>query len=260
MVVAEDITERKRAEQALASTRNELAQVARASTLGELAASIAHEVNQPLAAIVTNGHACLRWLDAHPPDEREARAAVDRIVRDANRASEVITRIRGFLRRCEVQRNPVDLGQVVDDVVDLVRTEVQSRHVTVCCQRNEGLPPVQADRVQIEQVVLNLLVNGLEALGRTSGTARVLRLETSRTDDGQVRLDVHDHGQGIDPAVRDHLFDAFQTTKPNGLGMGLAISRSIIEAHGGRLWVDASSGSGTTFSLTLPVDAGEGLA
>lgn len=256
VVVAEDITEHKRAEQALARARHELAQVARASTLGELAASIAHEVNQPLAAIVTNAQAGLRWLDARPPDEAETRAAVQRIIRDANRAGDVITRIRAFLQRGELPRSALDLNALVADVLDLVRAEAQGRGVALHYAPAARLPRVAADRVQIQQVVLNLVMNGLEALQR-AGT-RQLTLRTGRhDDDDSVRVDVRDSGPGIDPTIRAHLFDAFQTTKPDGLGMGLAISRSIVEAHGGALWAAPDPGPGATFSFTLPADTAD---
>lgn len=267
LVVAEDITEQKRAEHALARTRHELAQVARASTLGELAASIAHEVNQPLAAIVTNGHASLRWLDALPPNEAEARAAVQRIIRDANRAGEVITRIRRFLQRGEVARGALALPAVIADVLALVRSEAQARQVTLHAEVDAALPDVVADRVQIEQVLLNLLMNALEALGRppdapgtpapaSAAGLREVRLHAQRHGPGCLRLTVRDSGPGIAPAVRERLFDAFQTTKPDGMGMGLAISRSIVESHGGQLWASANpDGPGAAFSFTLPLCA-----
>ncbi|WP_089417502.1 ATP-binding protein [Vitreoscilla filiformis] len=266
LVVAEDITEHKRAEHALARTRHELAQVTRASTLGELAASIAHEVNQPLAAIVTNGHASLRWLDAAPPDETEARAAVQRIIRDANRAGEVITRIRRFLQRGEVAHSALALGAVLADVLALVRSEAQARQISLHLEVAEALPLVMADRVQIEQVLLNLVMNALEALGRADDApsdavqevreVREVHLRALRHSPSCVRLEVADSGPGIAPAVRERLFDAFQTTKPDGMGMGLAISRSIVESHGGRLWVAPNVGApGVTFSVTLPLHA-----
>jgi PAS domain S-box-containing protein len=257
VVVAEDITEQKRAEQGLARARSELAQVTRASTLGELAASIAHEVNQPLAAIVANGHASLRWLDARPPNEPEARAALDRIIRDANRAGEVITRIRRFLQRGDMQRSPLEMNAVVADVLALVRAEAQARGVHLQFTPVAALPAVAADRVQVQQVLLNLVMNALEALGRSTGTARQVAIRLQRQGDDNLQVDVRDSGPGIDPALRSALFEAFQTTKPDGMGMGLAISRSIVEAHGGRLWVTPNEGPGVTFGFTLPIDATE---
>ncbi len=257
VVVAEDITEQRRAEQALLGARTQLAQVARVSTLGELTASIAHEVNQPLAAIVANGHAALRWLDATPPDEQETRAAVARIVRDANRAGSVIHRIRGFVRRRETEHVALDINEVIGDVLDLVRSEAQARHIEVGHAPAAALPPVIADRVQLQQVVLNLVMNGLEAMARTgSSSTPALRLST-RLDGHCVQVHVQDSGTGIDPALRQTLFDAFQTSKADGMGMGLAISRSIIESHGGRLWYTPNTGKGVTFSFSLPVAGAE---
>lgn len=255
VVVAEDVTEQKRAEQALARARHELAQVTRVSTLGELAASIAHEVNQPLAAIVTNGHACVRWLDARPADPREAKAAAGRIIRDANRAGEVITRIRNFLRRGESLRGPVDVQDVVADVLGLVRAEAQAQRVTLRHVRVHGLPTVMADRVQVQQVLLNLVINGLEAISRGAGAARLVEIRVHALRGEGVGVDVRDSGVGIPPALRELVFDAFHTTKCGGMGMGLAISRSIVEAHGGRLWLTPNEGQGVTFSFTLPTAA-----
>ncbi|WP_374412235.1 ATP-binding protein [Hydrogenophaga sp.] len=257
VVVAEDITEQRRAEQALLRARSDLAQVSRVSTLGELTASIAHEVNQPLAAIVANGHAALRWLAATPPDEPETKAAVDRIIRDANRAGNVINRIRGFVRRRETQQVPLQVNDVIRDVLDLVRSEAQARRIEVSHTLAEALPPVVADRVELQQVLLNLVMNGLEAMARTgNGPQTVLRIFT-RSDGGSVRVDVQDSGIGIDPAVRQTLFDAFRTTKIDGMGMGLAISRSIVESHGGRLWYTPNAGKGVTFSFSLPATTPE---
>ena len=258
VLVTEDITEQRHAEQALIRARSELAQVARVSTLGELTASIAHEVNQPLAAIVANGHAAQRWLAASPPDETEAKAAVGRIIRDANLAGNVIHRIRGFVRRREPQQVPLDLDEVIRDVVDLVRSEAQTRRIDVSHTQDCALPPVVADRVQLQQVVLNLVMNGLEAMTPTgtAGQLPTLRIAT-RADAHGVQVDVQDSGAGVDPSVRETLFDAFQTTKADGMGMGLAISRSIIESHGGRLWFTPNTGKGATFSFRLPV-AGSG--
>lgn len=258
VLVTEDITEQRHAEQALIRARSELAQVARVSTLGELTASIAHEVNQPLAAIVANGHAAQRWLAASPPDETEAKAAVGRIIRDANLAGNVIHRIRGFVRRREPQQVPLDLDEVIRDVVDLVRNEAQTRRIDVSHTQDGALPAVVADRVQLQQVVLNLVMNGLEAMTPTGtgGQPPTLRIAT-RVDAHGVQVDVQDSGVGIDPAVQKTLFDAFQTTKAEGMGMGLAISRSIVESHGGRLWYTPNPDRGVTFCFSLPL-AGTG--
>ena len=254
VVVAEDITESKRAAEALTKAQNELARVARVSTLGELAASIAHEVNQPLAAVVANANACLRWLDAQPPDADEAEVAVQRIVRDANRASDVIARIRGFLRRGELVPTPVDVDGVIDEVISLVRADSRALGVSIHHTPVRDLPAVRVDRVELQQVILNLVMNALEAMAPAECEPRVLDLGAcAQTVDDAVQVDVRDTGVGIAPSERDQIFDAFHTTKPEGMGMGLAISRSIIEAHGGRLWVTPNAGRGVTFHFTLPM-------
>ena len=268
VVVAEDVTERRRAEEALARARNELARVTRASTLGELAASIAHEVNQPLAAIVANGHACERWMgQPGPTGEQEARQAVQRIIRDANRAGEVVARVRRLLRQGELQREPIHLDAVVDEVLDLIRMEAQTSRIALLYEPPHGLPPVQADRVQVQQIVLNLLMNAMEAILARSGGARWVEITLAAMAQGPdggdaVRVDVRDSGIGLAPQDVDRVFDAFHTTKPGGMGMGLAISRSIVEAHGGRLWATPGEpadpgdpGTGATFSFMLPCEA-----
>jgi PAS domain S-box-containing protein len=252
VVVAEDVTEQRRAEQALARTQHELAVVARATTLGEMAASIAHEVNQPLAAIAANGQAVQRWLDAVPPNEGEARSAVKRIVRDANRASDVIARIRRFVRRGELAQEAVSLPELVDEVFALVRHESARLRVTLSRTVSGDVSAVAADRVQIQQVLLNLVMNAMEAMARADLQPRSVDITVRRHDPDTMRVDVRDRGPGIAPAIHDQVFEAFQTTKPNGMGMGLAISRSIIEAHGGRLWFTPNPGRGVTFSFTLP--------
>jgi len=256
VVVAEDITEGKRAAEALAKAQNELARVARVSTLGELAASIAHEVNQPLAAVVTNASACLRWLDAQPPDSDEAEAAVQRIVRDAKRASDVIARIRGFLRRGELDPAPVDVEDVIAEVIELVQSDARAQGVSIRHIRVIDLPAVQVDRVQLQQVILNLVMNALEAMAPAEAGPRRLEVGACRqAARDAVQVDVRDNGIGIAAQDREHIFDAFHTTKPQGMGMGLAISRSIIETHGGRLWATPNADRGETFHFSLPTVA-----
>jgi PAS domain S-box-containing protein len=251
VLVAADITEQRHAEQSLTRARGELARFARVSTLGELTASIAHEVNQPLAAIVANGHASLRWLEASPPNEPEAKAAVGRIVRDANRAGDVITRIRRFVQRHETQQTPLDIHDAIRDVLELVRSEAQARHIDIVHVDSAALPEVLADRIQLQQVILNLVMNGLEAMAGGGGHG-ALQIAAHQETHG-VQVDVIDSGIGIAPAIKDKLLDAFQTTKPDGMGMGLAISRSIIESHGGSLWYTPNPGQGVTFSFSLPL-------
>ena len=253
VIVTEDITEQKGAEHSLAAARHELARVSRVSTLGELAASIAHEVNQPLAAVVTNGHACLRWLDAEPRDQAEARLAVQRIIRDATRAGEVITRIRNFLRRGEPTRQRIDLPSVVEDVLTMVRAEALTQGIQLRLHVDEDLPAVSADAVQIQQVALNLIMNAIEAIARADSSNGTVTVRIQRHDDESVRVDVRDTGVGLVHGAEARIFEAFYTSKEEGMGMGLAISQSIVEAHGGRIWVDPNSDAGVTLHFTLPL-------
>jgi PAS domain S-box-containing protein len=255
VTIVEDITKRKRAEEALAETKADLARVSRVTTMGELAASIAHEVNQPLAAVVANGHACLRWLAAEPRNEQEALQAVQRIVRDANRASEIISRIKGFLGRRGTQQVPVQAEQVLRDVLNLVRDPARSANVRLRIKSEAGLPLFLADRVQLQQVILNLAMNGIEAMSAVTQRARELELEAHSGGPEAIVFTVRDSGMGIDFDNCDRIFEAFYTTKPEGMGMGLAISRSIIEAHGGRLWTTPNDGPGVTFRFSLPIGA-----
>jgi PAS domain S-box-containing protein len=252
--IVEDITERKRAEEALAEAQAELARVTRVTAMGELAASIAHEVNQPLAAVVANGHACLRWLAAEPSNVHEANAAVQRIIRDANRASGVISRIRGFLKRGAPHRSQVQVGDVIAEVIGLLQDEARAHGVSLRAKTAARLVPVVADRVQLQQVILNLVMNAIEAMIPISERPRVLEVAANNYRADAVLVAVRDSGVGLDPRHRDRIFDAFYTTKPEGMGMGLAISRSIVEAHGGRLWATPNDGPGETFQFTLPVE------
>jgi PAS domain S-box-containing protein len=252
--IVEDVTERKIAEEALAQAQSELARVTRVTTMGELAASIAHEVNQPLAAVVANGQACLRWLAAAPPNVQEADDAVRRIIRDANRASDVIARIRQFLKRGDSNRTKVHIDEVIDDVLCLIQDQAHTHGVSLCGKSAGGLPPVMVDRVQLQQVILNLVINAIEAMGAVAAPPRALEVGAV-CQHGDVVVAVRDSGIGLDPRHRDRIFDTFYTTKPDGMGMGLAISRSIVEAHGGRLWATSNEGPGVTFQFTLPVAA-----
>jgi signal transduction histidine kinase len=251
--------ERTRTEEALERTQAELTRVARATTVGELTASIAHEVNQPLAGVVTNANACLRWLAGASPDLDEARDALRRIVRDGNRASDVIARIRALLKKGEPARIRLDINQVIQEIIKLARGEMLQRKVTLQTELTAGLPLISADRVQLQQVLLNLITNALDALSAAKDRPRLLRLRTDKPDSRTVRVAVEDTGVGVDPLQAERLFEAFFTTKPNGLGMGLSISRSIVEAHGGRLWATPNDGPGVTFQFTLPVENGGAL-
>jgi PAS domain S-box-containing protein len=248
-----DISGRKQAtEEALRQTQAELAHASRLTTMGELAASIAHEINQPLTAVVTNGNACLRWLARETPDLAEARAAVERIIREAHRASEVIRQVRALVRKTDPQKVWLDLNGLIPEVVALVQSEARRHGVALRTALTATLPPVLGNGVQVQQVLLNLLLNGIEAMQPVTDRPRELLLRSQRHGADAVLVAVQDSGIGLDPERTARLFDAFVTTKPGGLGLGLAISRSIIEAHGGRLWASPNAGPGATFQFTLP--------
>jgi two-component system sensor kinase FixL len=255
-----DITERIRANEALQQAQAELAHVMRVATLGELTASIAHEVNQPLAAIVTNGEAGLRWLDRDPPELGEVRGAVQSMISDGVRASEVVWGLRAMSKKATSQRTRLDLNEVVEQVILLVQRELLTNRVVLRLELASGLPPVLADRVQLQQVIMNLAVNGIQAMSGTGDRPRELLVASRRHENNQVLVEVQDSGDGIPPENMNQLFNAFFTTKPNGMGMGLSISRSIIEAHGGRIWAARGNGRGATFQLSLPSadNAGDG--
>jgi len=247
-----DITERKRAEEALQRVQSELAHVSRVMTLGELTASIAHEVNQPLAAIVTNSNACLRWLGGATPNLAEARQAVERIIKDGYRASEVISRVRSLVKKAPPRNDLVDLNKVIVEVLALAQNEARRNRVFMKRELASDLPPVIGDRVQLQQVILNLIMNGLEAMAKVNEGARELTVSSSKDESDNLIVAVRDSGVGLDQADLERVFDAFFTTKPDGMGMGLAICRTIIESHGGRLWATANSPSGAAFQFTLP--------
>jgi PAS domain S-box-containing protein len=247
-----DITARKQAETALLQTQAELAHATRVTTLGELAASIAHEINQPLAAIVADASASLNWLGTERPDLDRVREALAAVVKDGHRAADVVQRIRELARKSDPRKSWLDVNDVVRDVVPLVRTEVLRHGVSLRTELAAALPPVLGDRVQLQQVVLNLVMNGIEAMSAVEDRPRELSIQSRRHDDGQVVVAVKDSGVGLGAGGVDRLFDAFFTTKANGMGMGLSISRSIVEAHGGQLWASANANAGATFQLALP--------
>jgi PAS domain S-box-containing protein len=252
---AVDVTERKRAERERERVRQleaELAHLNRVSMLGELAASIAHEVNQPLSGIVTNGGACLRWLAGETPNIEEAREAARRIVRDGKRAGEVIARIRALTKRAATPREKLDLNETIREVLALVGDEAKKRNVIIRTQFADDLSPVSGDRVQLQQVVLNLVMNAIEAMSSIGERPRELVMTTRNIDADQVQITVEDSGIGLEPNTIERIFDPFYTTKASGMGMGLSISRSILQAHGGRLWATAHEGPGTSFHFTLP--------
>jgi PAS domain S-box-containing protein len=248
-----DVSDTKRAEEALHQAQTELAHVTRVTTLGELTASIAHEVNQPLAAIVTNGEACLRWLAVTPPDIAEARGAIGRIIRDGNRASEVIRRLRDLTRKTESQMAPLDVDDVISDVVALVQRELLTNRVGLRLDLATSTSPIFGDRVQLQQVIINLVMNGIEAMASVTERPRELCIRSRPHDADEILVAVQDCGVGIDPEQMDRIFNPFFTTKRDGMGMGLSICRSIIEAHGGELWVLPNERSGATFQFTVPM-------
>ena len=256
LVTITDITERKHAEEELQKTQAELAHIARVTTMGELTSSIAHEVNQPLAAIVTSGNACLRWLSNDPPNVEEARQTVMRVVNDGHRASEVVGRIRAFFKKTTPQRVRVDVNQLIEDVIAMVPSELKRNRVLVRTELADDLPGVAGDQIQLQQVLLNLVINAIEAMSNVSGS-RELLIESRRFESGSVLVSVHDSGVGFSDQSAAKLFDAFFTTKAQGLGMGLSISRTAIEAYGGRLWATTNDGGGATFQFTLPALNGE---
>jgi C4-dicarboxylate-specific signal transduction histidine kinase len=223
-------------------------------TLGELTASISHEVNQPIAAIATNGQVCLRLLALETPRPDEMRAAVERIVRDANRASEVIQRIRALAKRSEPQMVSLDINDVIREAILLVQREVISHGVSLQTELASALPHVLGDRVQLQQVIINLLMNGVEAMAPITDRPREIVIRSQQQDAGQVHVAVQDSGIGIDSATAEQLFSAFFTTKASGMGMGLSISRSIIRAHGGRLWASPNAEHGAAFQFTVPIN------
>jgi PAS domain S-box-containing protein len=248
----QDITERKRAEEALREVQAELAHANRVTAMGQLTASIAHEVNQPIAAAVTNAEAALRWLDARTPDLEEVRQALGRIVKNGRRAGDVISRIRGLIQKAPPRKDRCDLNEAILDVIALTQSEVLKHGVSLQTRLAKDLPAVEGDRTQLQQVILNLILNAVEAMSGIDEEVRELWISTERDGAGGLLVAVRDTGPGLDPTSVDRLTEAFYTTKPDGMGMGLAICRSIIEAHGGRLWASANEPRGAVFQFTLP--------
>jgi NO-binding membrane sensor protein with MHYT domain len=245
------VLEQKRAEAALRRARADLAHINRVTTLGELTASLAHEVSQPIAAAATNANACVRWLTRDPPDLEEARASALSIVNDAKRAGEIISRIRLLFQKGAPQREPVDVNEIIRELVVLVRSEVTRHSISVRAELAADLPQVMGDRVQLQQVMMNLITNSIDAMKDVDGT-RELAIKSQRAEDEQVMVYVSDTGVGLPPQQADQIFSAFFTTKPHGTGMGLSISRSIIESHSGRLWAADNSSRGASFHVVLP--------
>jgi C4-dicarboxylate-specific signal transduction histidine kinase len=250
--VAERTTELIKASEALREAQAELARVTRLMAMGELTASIAHELKQPLAGAVANSDACLAWLSSEPPNLDEARAAADHMIEAATRASHIIGGIQALFRRAAPERTRVSINEVIEETLDLIRGDVLRNNVSLQTELGSQLPPVLGDRVQLQQVVLNLVMNGIEAMRTLDDRTRQLRIRSARDDANQVVIAIADSGPGIDPQVVGRVFEPFYTTKPQGIGMGLAISRSIIEAHGGRIWAEPTTPHGATFQCALP--------
>ncbi|MGA9964299.1 MAG: PAS domain S-box protein [Terriglobales bacterium] len=252
IAAVQDVTARRLAEEARDKARSELAHVARVMSLGTLAASIAHEVNQPLSGIITNASTCLRMLAADPPNVEGARETARRTIRDGNRASEVITRLRTLFGKKEATHEPVDLNDAARDVLALSLSELQKNRAILRPELADDLPLVTGDRVQLQQVILNLLRNASDAMSTIHDRPRDLLIRTEPDDNDRVRLSVSDVGIGFEPQAADRLFEAFYTTKNEGMGIGLSVSRSIIERHHGRLWATPNNGPGVTFSFSIP--------
>ena len=252
MGAVQDITQRRLSEEALANARSELANLARATSLGVLTASIAHEVNQPLSGIVTNASTCLRMLDTNPPNLEGARETARRTIRDGHRASDVVTRLRTLYSREEPTLERMDLNEAAREVTALTSAEIQKNGLTLRQEFADDLPPAVGDRIQLQQVILNLLRNAADAMSTVDDRPRELLVRTQRDQGNQVRLSIRDSGVGFAPQDAGKIFEAFYTTKADGMGIGLSVSRSIIEAHQGRLWATPNDGPGSTFSFAIP--------
>jgi len=255
-----EIAQRKRSEEELHTAQAQMAHMARMTMMGELTSSIAHEVNQPLAAVVTNGDACLRWLGNEPPNLNKARESVTGIIREANRASEIIKRIRALAKKTPPQKTLLAVNEAIEEAIGLVGAELARHRVSLLKELGPDLPPVLGDRVQFQQVILNLIANGIDAMDAVNERPRELFISSKSIDDGRVLISVSDCGAGIGQGSADHLFEAFFTTKQHGMGLGLSISRTIVEGHGGRLWAMANELHGATFQFTLPMAMAAGAS
>jgi C4-dicarboxylate-specific signal transduction histidine kinase len=246
------------ASEALREAQTELAHVNRVTTMGQLAASIAHEINQPITAAITNANAGLLWLAAQPPDLKEVRDAFDRVIKAGNQAGEVIARIRALIKKAPPRKGDVEINEAILEVIALTHGELVKNGVSLQTQLATGLPLVQGDKVQLQQVILNLIINAVEAMSGVREGSRALLIGTGKDASSGVLVAVQDSGPGLNPEGFDRLFDPFYTTKPGGMGMGLSICRSIVEAHGGRVWASRASGPGVTVQFTLPVGESAG--
>jgi C4-dicarboxylate-specific signal transduction histidine kinase len=257
-----DLTERKQVEENLRASERRyreaqmaLAHANRVTTMGQLTASIAHEVNQPITAAVTNAHAALRWLGGHPPALQEVRQSLDAIIKDGNRAGDVIGRIRALIKKAPPRHDQVDINEAILEVIEVTRSELLRNGISLQTKLAKNLPLIRGDRIELQQVILNLIMNAVEAMSETSNgsreASRNLLISTAEDESSGVLVAVQDSGPGLSPENLERLFDPFYTTKPGGMGMGLSICRSIIEAHEGRLWASANEPRGAVFQFTL---------
>jgi C4-dicarboxylate-specific signal transduction histidine kinase len=256
LIVCENITEGKRTAEALAEVQSELAHANRVAALGQLTASIAHEVNQPVTGALSSGNAALRWLDKL--DLAATRQAIERVIRDATRAGDVIAGLRTLVNKQPPRAESFDINAAIHEVIVLTRAEAAKNGISVSTQFGHGLPFVQGDRVQVQQVILNLTINAIEAMGGADEGPRKLLIKTVKSEADSVSVALEDSGPGLDPANAQRAFEAFYTTKPEGMGMGLSICRSIVEAHGGKLAVTANAPRGAVFQFTVPVQGHSG--
>jgi PAS domain S-box-containing protein len=252
LVIARDLTEHALASEALRQAQADLAHASRMTTMGELTASLAHEVNQPITAAVNGASTCVRWLARDEPDLAEAREAAAGAIRNAKRAADIINRIRSILKKGESKRQLADVNELIREMIALLRSETNRYSIPVRTELDAGLPRVMADPVQVQQVVMNLIMNGIDAMKDVEQT-RELAIQSRLAEDRHLMISISDTGVGLPPQQKDKIFDAFFTTKPHGIGMGLRISRSIVESHGGRLWAADNSPHGASFSFTLPI-------
>ncbi len=249
------IEEHRKAQEALMKTQADLAHLSRVFTMGELTTSIAHEVNQPLTAVVTNGHACVEWLSANPPQLAEARRSAERIIQDGTRAGKVLGHIRSLFRKEAPARDWLDMNDVIQELTVFLRGEALNRRLALHTDLAVDLPRVRGDRVQLQQVVLNLIINAMEAMRSTPGPLREICLRSRREDPAGIRIVVEDSGVGLSPEIAEKIFQPFFTTKDQGIGMGLSISHSIVESHAGRLWAAPGASGGAVFQFTIPIES-----
>ena len=254
------IQEHDKAQQALRETQTELAHLSRVFSMGELTSSIAHEISQPLTAVVTHGHACLEWLSASPPNIEKARRSTENIIHDGTRAGAVLGRIRSLFKKESPAQDWLDMNEVIGELTVFLRDEAGRRGISVHTDLAADLPRVNGDRVQLQQVVLNLLMNGMDAMSGLTARPKQLVIGSRRHDAGTILISVQDSGVGLRPEIESRIFEPFFTTKPQGIGMGLSISRSIVESHRGRLWAEPGRSGGSLFQFTIPLDSGDSNA